>query len=54
MLTKIILVQKAECDGNVQDKLSGMTNFDITKKGVKQIKDLAKKLEKVKIDIIIF
>ena len=50
METKIVLVRHAECEGNVQNRLSGITNFKLTSNGKKQAKDVAKKLKEQKID----
>lgn len=50
METKIVLVRHAECEGNVQNRLSGITNFKLTSNGKKQAKDVAEKLKGQKID----
>ena len=50
METKIILVRHAECEGNVQNRLSGITNFELTYNGKKQTKIVAERLKEQKID----
>lgn len=52
MKTKIIIVRHAECFGNIEDKLSGITDFELTPLGLKQIPKVAQRLEREKIDII--
>lgn len=52
MKTKIILVRHAESEGNIQNRLSGRTNFNLTPKGLWQIEKLADELEKEHIEII--
>lgn len=52
MKTRIILVRHAECIGNITNRLSGRTNFDLTDNGVSQAKRLAQELKNKKIDII--
>lgn len=50
METKIILVRHAECEGNVQNRLSCITNFELTYNGKKQTKIVAERLKEQKID----
>ena len=52
MKTKIILVRHAECIGNISNRLSGRTNFNLTDNGIIQAKKLAQRLNTKKIDII--
>ena len=52
METKIILVRHAECMGNISNRLSGRTNFELTENGRKQAQELAKKLHNKNIDVI--
>lgn len=52
MKTKIIIVRHAECLGNVENKLSGITDFDLTPLGIKQIEKVSKRLKRENIDII--
>ena len=52
MKTRVIIVRHAECYGNIENKLSGITDFEITPKGYKQIETVAKRLENEKIDCI--
>ena len=52
MKTKIILVRHAECVGNISNRLSGRTNFNLTDNGIIQAKELAQGLNTKKIDII--
>ena len=49
MITTIYLIRHAECYGNIENKLSGITDFKLTKKGRKQAKILASKLKDLKI-----
>lgn len=53
MSTKIILVRHAECVGNIEKRLAGRTDFELTEEGKKQACELAKKLKYKKIDTII-
>jgi len=51
MLTTIFyLIRHGESEGNVQHILQGQTNSNLTKTGIKQAKNLAKKLKKIKFD----
>ncbi|MBP3596120.1 MAG: histidine phosphatase family protein [Clostridia bacterium] len=52
MKTKIIIVRHAECFGNIENKLSGITDFELTLTGMVQIKKLASRLEDEKIEKI--
>lgn len=52
MKTKIILVRHAECVGNISNRLSGRTNFNLTNNGIIQAKKFAQRLNTKKIDII--
>ncbi len=52
MKTKILLIRHAECIGNIEGRLSGRTNFKLTKNGEKQATELARSLKNKKIDII--
>ena len=52
MKTKIILVRHAECIGNISNRLSGRTNFNLTDNGIIQANKLAQRLNTKKIDII--
>lgn len=52
MKTKIIIVRHAECFGNVENKLSGITDFELTPLGITQIEKVAKRLEKENINEI--
>lgn len=45
MITTIYLIRHAECQGNVDNKLSGVTDFKVTEKGKKQSKLLANRLK---------
>lgn len=45
MKTKIIIVRHAECFGNVENKLSGITDFELTPLGFNQIEKVARRLE---------
>lgn len=45
----IYLVIYVECKGNVENRLSGITNFEITQNRKEQVYLLANKLEKLKI-----
>ena len=45
MKTKIIIVSHAECFGNVENKLSGITDFELTPLGITQIEEVAKRKE---------
>lgn len=49
MITTIYLIRHAECQGNIENKLSGITDFKITQKGREQAKLLANKLKDSKI-----
>lgn len=49
MVTTIYLIRHAECQGNIENKLSGITDFKLTEKGQKQAKLLASKLKKFRI-----
>lgn len=52
MTTTIYLIRHAECQGNIENRLSGITNFKITEKGKKQAKILANTLKQFKISEI--
>lgn len=52
MNTHIIIVRHAECFGNSEGRLTGITDFEITSKGEKQIIDLALRLQSEDIDAI--
>jgi len=52
MKTTIILIRHAECQGNIENKLSGITDYELTAKGKEQAKLLAKHLKKVDISAI--
>lgn len=52
MKTKIILVRHAECVGNISNKLSGRTNFELTDNGKKQAQQLGERLQSKSIDVI--
>lgn len=49
MVTTIYLIRHAECQGNIENKLSGITDFKLTEKGQKQARLLASKLKDLKI-----
>ena len=49
METTVFLIRHAECQGNIEDKLSGITDFKITDNGKKQAKLLATKMKDLKI-----
>ena len=52
MKTTIYLIRHAECQGNIENKLSGITDFKINEKGQKQAKLLASKLRECNISKI--
>lgn len=52
METKIILVRHAECVGNISNRLSGITDFELTDNGKRQAQKLAKELCDKNIDVI--
>ena len=52
METKIILIRHAECVGNISNKLSGITDFELTDNGKRQAQKLAKELCNKNIDVI--
>ncbi len=49
MVTTIYLIRHAECQGNIENKLSGITDFKLTEKGRKQAKLLASRLKEFRI-----
>ena len=49
MVTTIYLIRHAECQGNIENKLSGIVDFKLTEKGKKQAKLLASKLKRFRI-----
>ena len=51
-MTSIILVRHAECEGNINNSLTGRTEFKLTKNGEEMAKDLLNELKKNKIDAI--
>mgnify|MGYP004610028411 FL=1 len=52
METKIILIRHAECVGNISNRLSGITDFELTDNGKRQAQKLAKELRNKNIDVI--
>lgn len=42
---KVFLIRHAECEGNVEGRLSGMTDFSLTQNGIKQAYRLANALK---------
>ena len=52
MNTNLILVRHAECQGNIENRLSGITDFKLTKNGKEQLKPLGLELKNEKIDVI--
>lgn len=46
------MVRHAECYGNIQNRLSGITDFDLTPNGINQAKELSQRIKKEKIDVI--
>ena len=48
----LILVRHAECQGNIENRLSGITDFELTKNGKEQIQHLGLELKNERIDII--
>lgn len=49
---KVFLIRHAECVGNISNRISGRTDFELTDNGRVQAQKLAQKLKKEKIDII--
>lgn len=52
MKTKIFLIRHAECIGNVEMKLAGRTDFELTDKGVIQAEKIANCMKEKDLDII--
>ena len=52
MENKIILIRHAECVGNISNRLSGITDFELTDNGKRQAQKLAKELRNKNIDVI--
>lgn len=48
MKTKVYMVRHAETIGNVEKRLTGITEFDITENGKKMIEKLTKRLSNIK------
>ena len=53
MENKIILIRHAECVGNISNRLSGITDFELTDNGKRQAQKLAKELRNKNIDVIL-
>lgn len=51
-MTIIYLVRHAQCVGNVEKRLTGWHDYDLTKEGENQAKSLAKHLKNIKFDTI--
>lgn len=52
MKTRIYLVRHAETVGNIEKRLTGRKDYELTKKGEESIKKLTKRLENIKFDVI--
>ena len=52
MKTRIFIVRHAETIGNVEKRLTGRTDYELTEEGKKTAHILAKELENIKFDII--
>jgi len=52
MTTKLLLIRHGESEDNVQRKISGFSNVNLTKKGIWQAKRLAYRLKDVPVDIV--
>lgn len=52
MKTRIIMVRHAEAEGNVSRVFHGWTDSDITEKGHKQAREVARRLKNEKIDVL--
>ena len=48
---KLYLIRHGETDWNVKGLLQGHTDIDLNKTGIKQAKELAKKLRRIKFAI---
>lgn len=46
IMGKILLIRHAECEGNVECRLSGITDFGLTQNGIRQAYRLANVLKK--------
>ena len=52
METRIYIVRHAETVGNIEKRLTGWQDYEITKKGQELVEKLTKKFENIKIDAI--
>lgn len=52
MITMIYLIRHGECKGNIENRLSGITDFEITQRGKEQTYLLASKMKEFKISKI--
>lgn len=51
-ITTVYMVRHAECVGNVEDRLTGRVDFELTDKGREQAEELAKKFNDIKFDAV--
>ena len=51
MKTRIFIIRHAETVGNIENRLTGRCDYELTQKGEETSKILAKELEKIKFDI---
>ena len=50
MITKIYLVRHTQSIGNIEDRLTGKSNYDITKEGQEYVDLMTEKLKNIKFD----
>jgi len=51
-MAKLFLLRHAQSQWNLENRFSGWTDVPLSKKGIKDIKKIAKKLAKLKIDVV--
>lgn len=49
--TKLYIIRHAETTGNIEHRLTGRQDYELTKKGIETTKILSKELENVKFDV---